>query len=372
MRMKILVSFCFLFLPLFLNAQEVHQELQETVRAEVLEIMREEERDIIGTDTNALVQEVRARIQEGVRKGDVTIFENDLMKLDAGDSIYVNRLIGIDGTEYYAFKDVDRHGPLLTLFAFFACTLILFSGFHGFRALLSLFVSVVGIFLVLVPLLLHGYDPVFSSIAVAGVILALVLFITHGFRAHTMIAFLGTFGAIVITGIVALIWTHYAHFTGLSSDEAIYLNFSTKGALDFGGLLLGSIIIGILGILDDVAITQASVVAELKRANGLLRGRELYTRALRVGRDHIGSLVNTLAFAYIGASLPLILLLSAAGSDIILSLNQELVAVELVRIFVGSIGLILAVPLTTLIAVVWYDRHVVTEVESACGHIHIH
>lgn len=369
MRMKFLVSLCFFLTPFLLNAQEVYQELQETVRAEVLQILHEEVRDIIGTDTNALVQEVRVRIKEGVREGDVTIFENDLTELNVGDSIYVNRLVDIDGTEYYAFKDVDRRFALLSLFACFAFVLILISGFHGFRALLSLLVSIVGIFFVLVPLLLHGYDPVFSSIIVAGLILALVLFLTHGFHSRTTIAFLGTFGAVVITGVVALVWTHLAHFTGLSSDEAIYLNFSTKGALDFGGLLLGSIIIGILGILDDVAITQASVVAELKRADMNLRGRELYTRALRVGRDHIGSLVNTLALAYIGASLPLILLFSAAGSDIVLSLNQELVAVELVRIFVGSIGLILAVPITTLIAVWWYERYTIP---LECNHVHIH
>lgn len=369
MCMKFLGTVCFLFLPLLLGAQEVHQELQETVRAEVLQILHEEERDIIGTDTDALVQEVRVRILEGIREGEVTLFENDLIELQVGDSIYVNRLISIDGTEYYTFKDVDRRSALLSLFACFALVLVLFSGFHGLRALLSLGVSVVGIFLVLVPLLLHGYDPVFSSIIVAGCILALVLFLTHGFHSRTTIAFLGTFGAVVLTGGVALVWTHLAHFTGLSSDEAIYLNFSTKGSLDFGGLLLGSIIIGILGILDDVAITQASVVAELKRANGELRGRELYRRALRVGRDHIGSLVNTLALAYIGASLPLILLLSASGSDIVLSLNQELVAVELVRIFVGSIGLILAVPITTLIAVWWYERYTIP---LECGHVHVH
>lgn len=343
------------------QAQEVHQELKETVRAEVLHVLSEEMQDIIGTDTDALVQEVEVRIREGVKEGDVVTFENDLMELEEGDSIYVNRLESIDGVEYYTLKDADRRFALVSVAILFACVLIFFSGFHGVRALVSLALSVLVIFFVLVPLLLAGYSPVLVSMGVAGPILALTLFLTHGVHARSVIAFLGTFGAVVVTGGIAVLWVNFAQFTGLSSDEAIYLNFSTHGTLDFGGILLGSIIIGILGVLDDVSITQASVVYELKRANANLSLKELYLRALRVGRDHIGSLVNTLSLAYIGVSLPLVLLLVAAKSSFVLSLNQELVAVELMRIFIGSIGLILAVPLTTLIAAWWYKEHTVDE-----------
>jgi uncharacterized membrane protein len=248
---------------------------------------------------------------------------------------------------------------------------MLFAGKHGARAILSLTLSVLILFFVLVPLLLAGYSPVLVSVLVAGPVLAAMLFLTHGFHSRVYIAFLGTFGAVIATSVVTIIWVHLSRFTGLSSDEAIFLNFSTKGSLDFGGLLLGSIIIGILGVLDDVAITQASVVGELKRANSALGFKELYVRAVRVGRDHIGSLVNTLAFAYIGASLPLVLLLVRADSGLILSLNQEMVAVELVRIFVGSIGLILAVPLTTAIASWWYERYP-EHIDAHEGHVHAH
>ncbi len=359
------------FVPCGIHAQAVHEELQETVRAEVLEILSEETRDIIGTDTDAQVQEVRIRVLEGIRANDTTVFENDLMTLEKGDSIYVNRLVSIDGIEYYTLKDADRRFALVSLGILFVSVLILFSGFHGVRALLSLLVSVCIIFLVLVPLLLKGYSPVLVSVLVAGPILASALFLTHGFNARALIAFLGTFGAVVITGFLATLWVGLAHLTGLSSDEAIFLNFSTKGSLDFSGMLLGSIIIGILGVLDDVAITQASVVAELKRANPMLPLRALYMSAVRVGRDHIGSLVNTLSLAYIGIALPLVLLLVASGSSLVLSLNQEIVAVELIRIGIGSIGLILAVPLTTLLAAWWYERHPVDDTEESphyCGH----
>lgn len=353
------------------SAQEVHQELQETVRAEVLEIVRADERSIPGTDATAVVQEVRVLVKEGERAGEVARFENDLVVLEAGDAIYVNRLESIDGVEYYTFKDVDRRTALYALIALFVVVLIMFSGLHGARALVSLAGSILIIFFVLVPLLLAGYPPVLVSVGVASLMLACALFLTHGFRARTTIAFVGTCSAVVLTGVLAAIWVRFSHLTGLSSDASIYLNFSTKGALDFSGLLLGSIIIGVLGVLDDVSITQASVVQELKRANAALGLKELYTRALRVGRDHIGSLVNTLALAYIGVSLPLVLLLAKAGSDLTLSLNQEMVAAELIRTLIGSIGLVLAVPLTTLAAAWWYDRNGVG-IQERQGHVHVH
>lgn len=367
--MKYLAVAAICFFAFSVNAAELHQELKETVRAEVLHILHEENQDIIGTDTEALVQEIEVRITEGEKKGDVVTFENDLMQLEEGDSIYVNRLETIDGEEYYTLKDADRRFALASIAVVFIAVLLFFSGVNGLRAILSLALSVLIIFYVLVPMLLAGKSPVLVSVFVAGPILATALFLTHGMHTRTIIAFFGTFGAVIVTSGIATLWVGFAHFTGLSSDEAIYLNFSTKGSLDFGGILLGSIIIGILGVLDDVSITQAAVVAELKRANAQLSFRELYTRALRVGRDHIGSLVNTLSLAYIGVSLPLVLLLVKAESSLVLSLNQELVAVELIRIFIGSIGLILAVPLTTLIAAWWYEQH---DVDTIAGEEHHH
>jgi uncharacterized membrane protein len=369
----LLIALLFSALGASVSAQDVHQELQETVRAEVVRVLSESTRDIVGTDTQEVVQDVQVRIMEGERRGEVATFENDLMHVVVGDSLYVNRLVSIDGVEYYQFKDADRRMPLLVLVGLFVVVLVGFAGFHGFRALLSLGLSVVAILLVLVPLLLKGYPPVLTSVGVAGGVLALALFLTHGIRRTTTIAFLGTFGAIVLTSLLAWFFAHFAHLTGLSSDEAIFLNFSTKGTLDFGALLLASIIIGILGILDDVAMTQVAVVEELMHANSRLGFFELYTRAIRVGRAHITSLVNTLSFAYVGAALPLILLMAAAGSSIGLSLNQEIVAAELIRIFVGSIGLIMAVPLTTLIAVYWYQKHGVGDAApSREGQCHTH
>jgi len=366
----LLVFMCVFLVPNEGVAQEVHQDLQSTERAEVLNIIKEEVRDIIGTEATALVQTVSARLLSGEYEGTVVTFDNDLAVLEKGDVIFINHIITINGDEYYEFKDVDRRGVLVGLGILLAALLIFFAGRQGFRALVSLLASIFAILFLLVPALLAGYPPVLSSVGIAGIVLALILFVTHGVNARTTIAFFGTFSAVFVTGLVAFFWVEAANLTGFASDASVYLNISTRGALDFPALLLGSIIIGMLGVLDDVAITQASVVQELKAANNSFEFRELYQRAIRVGRDHVASLVNTLAFAYVGASLPLILLLARTDAEFGLLVNQEMVAAEIVRIIVGSIGLILAVPLTTLAAAWWYSGHSVGEFSD--GHSHHH
>src|SRR5690606_32774822 len=177
---------------------------------------------------------------------------------------------------------------------------------------------------------------------------------THGFSPLSVIAFGGTIGAVLVTSVVAWWFVEMLRLTGYGSDASVYLTFATNGELDLVGLLLGSIIIGVLGVLDDISITQASVVRELKAANSALPAIELYRRAIKVGRDHVGSLVNTLALAYVGAALPLVLLFSTSDAPLFFTLNQEVVAAELARILIGSIGLILTVPLTTGLAAWWF------------------
>lgn len=359
------------FLSGTVQAQEVHQEFQELVKAEVLEVLSENERDIMGTGAKTTVQELKIVLREGDKEGKIVLLENDLLVLDVGDEIFVNRLVSIDGTEYFSFKDVERRPPLFILLAIFVGLVIWLSGMQGVRAVLSLFLSIGSIIFLLVPALLAGYSPALASLVISGLILAVTLFFTHGFKPRVVVTFFGTFGAVFATCLIAWIWVEWMRFTGFGDDASVYLNFASGGKLDLAGLLLGGIIIGLLGVLDDVSITQASVVQELKGANPEFGFKELYNRALRVGRDHVGSLVNTLALAYAGASLPLILLYSYSESTIYVILNQEIIAAEIVRIIVGSIGLVLAVPLTTAMAA-WYFKDKVLEKEEKCGHGHAH
>lgn len=354
-------------------AQEVHQDLKEIIEARVVEVLDEFERPIYGTDTVVDVQVVKAEVLTGEQIGETIEFENELVPLSDDDHIYLNHVVMIDGYEYYMFKDYKRQSQLVVLLVMFAAALIWFAGRQGFLALLSLGLSIAAIFFILIPALLAGYDPILVSLGVASVILSLVFFITHGITPTSLIAFGGTYAAVLVTCLIAWFWVGSMHLTGFGDETAVYLNFSTDGQLDFAGLLLGSIIIGILGVLDDVSITQAAVVRELFGANKTLSMVELYHRAIRVGRDHVGSLVNTLALAYVGASLPLILLFSAASSDWYLSLNQEVIAAEIVRIIVGSFGLVLAVPFTTLIAAWYFAKYGIDENDtSSCGHSHVH
>lgn len=371
--LKTTVIFGCLFCASLASAQEIHEEYQETLKAEVLEVVEQFERIIMGTEASTTVQILRVELKEGEREGEVIRLEHDLGELKAGDDIYVNRLIAIDGTEYFLFKDVVRGQALLVLLVLLIVVTIIFAGSKGVRALFSLSLSLLAIIFLLVPALLAGYSPALVSMLVATLILGIILFLTHGFKPYVLMAFAGTTLAVVVTCTLAFLFTTWMQFTGFSADASVYLNFATGGRLDMSGLLLGAIIIGLLGILDDVAITQASVVQELKMANPTLKFGDLYLRAVRVGKDHIGSLINTLALAYVGTGLPLILLLMQTASSLEFTFNQEVVAAELTRLFIGSIGLVLTVPLTTVIASWYFGKKDTLEVEvAATGHHHHH
>lgn len=354
------------------EAQTLHQDLQERVNAEVLEIVDVSEREVIGTGVSTLVQDVRVILRDGQRAGEVVQFENDMVLLEPGDDIFIYRMVTFDGQEIITFADFERRPTLIIITIIFIILLLLFAGWHGLRSLASLLLSIAAIIFLLVPALLSGYNPVLTSVGIAGAVLALVLFGTHGFKPRVFIAFGGTFFAVVVTGIIAYVASDAMRLTGFGSDASVYLNFATNGKMDLSGLLLGGIIIGILGVLDDISITQAAMVQELKNANHNLGFKELYVRASRVGKYHLGSIVNTLALAYVGVSLPLILLYAKTNSGVGLIFNQEVVAGELLRIIVGSIGLILAVPVTTLLAAWYFQDKIIDEKgdSSHCGHSH--
>lgn len=368
-----ILLFASLLFPLAGSAQSLQQDVKEVISAEVLDVVSETSREVVGTDTVVEVQQVRIELRSGERKGQQIILENEVVTLRPGDNIFVYRTETVGGDVYFTYADYERRPVLLFVTLLFVAMLLFFSRWQGVRALLSLAASVAAIFFLLVPALLAGYNAALTTVAISAIVMAFVLFGTHGINPRSVIAFGGTFGTVAVTGLIAFLSVHFMRFTGFSNDAAVYLNFATDGKIDLAGLLLGSIIIGILGVLDDVSITQASVVQELKAAKPSLNWRGLYARAIKVGRDHIGSLVNTLALAYAGVALPLILLYAKTESDLMISLNQEVVAVELIRIVVGSIGLILAVPATTLVAA-WYfnNREVDSDHESSHHHHHHH
>ncbi len=367
---------CFALLLLFFacttttHAQELYQDIQGVWRAEVVSVADEETVTVPGTDVRNEVQTLTVELLEGERSGEFVTFENDFIQLEVGDTFYMNYLITINGDTFYSVREVDRRAAMFTLLAVFVGTILLFGGLQGLRSLLSLAGSLLVIVYILVPQLVAGVSPVPLSIVVAGLVLFFAIFFTHGFNIRSVIAYTGTIIAVLLTGLFAYFSISGAGLTGFSSDETLYLNLSTGGELDFVGLLLAAIIVGALGVLDDIAVTQVAVVRELFSV-GTLKKWEIYQKAMRVGREHVGALVNTLVLAYTGAALPLLLLFSLSQSGPLAIINREIFATEIIRSLVGSIGLILAVPITTLLAVIVLERYR-NDLKGETDHVHAH
>jgi uncharacterized membrane protein len=203
--------------------------------------------------------------------------------------------------------------------------------------------------LFVVPAILDGQAPIAVALVGASTIMFATLYLSHGVNLKTSTALLGTLGALILTVALGAVFVGGAHLTGLASEEAGLVQLEL-GAVDLRGLILGGIVIGTLGVLDDVTIAQAAAVAELRRANPDLSRIDLYRRAMRIGRDHVAATVNTLVLAYAGAALPVFLLFAIAGNALSTAINGEVVAEEIIRTLVGSIGLIAAVPMTSALA----------------------
>ena len=202
----------------------------------------------------------------------------------------------------------------------------------------------------IVPGILSGHSPLLIAEVGAVSIMVTTLYLSHGVSWKTTAALGGTTVALALTALLAVLVITAARITGVASEDAATLQVLSSGHIEAGGLLLGGIIIGTLGVLDDVTVAQSAAVFELRAADPRFGPAELYRRAMNVGRDHIASTVNTLVLAYVGASLPLVMLLAIQGEPLAIQLNREFVAIEVVRTLVASIGLIAAVPVTTALA----------------------
>ena len=270
-----------------------------------------------------------------------------------GDKIVMGHVTDLpagapEGSEYY-FADFQRDTPLLVLALLFAGAVVLLGRWRGLRALAALALSLGVLMLFVLPAILQGRPPVAVAIVGSAAIMIMALYLSHGTNVRTTTALLGTLLSLALTGVLAMVFVGATELSGLASEEAVYLQVSSD-AINLQGLILAGIIIGSLGVLDDVTVTQASAVWELRKANPAWGFAELYRPALRIGRDHIASTVNTLVLAYAGASLPLLILFTQAQRPLVEVAAGEVVATEIVRTLVGSIGLVAAVPLTTALA----------------------
>lgn len=269
-----------------------------------------------------------------------------------GDEVIVAVDTDPDGVVTFAVLDRWRLPLLRNLVGALAIVTILVAGWRGIRALVSLALTLVLALKVLIPALLAGWNPVILAISLGTVITIGTLVLTQGLNRQTVAAVLGTVIGLLVTGVLAVVVTEAARFTvAQGSEQIVYLEQLTQGRIDLSGLLLAAVIFGGLGVLNDVAISQAATVDELREVDPSMSRAELYGRTMNVGTAHLAATVNTLVFAYLGAALPLLVLLALQVESFSLTVNEEMIAVEVVRTIVGSIGILLAVPATTAIAV---------------------
>ncbi len=306
-----------------------------------------------GPDDPQACRTITVRVDEGTSAGTrVALPEFNLtydrvsIRISPGDKVIVGYE---DSNDYYFFVDRDRRTPLVWLAGLFALVVVALGRLRGALALVGMAATVVVLIAFVAPSVLDGNDPVLVAVVAAAVIAFVSLYLTHGLNAHTTVALAGTLAALGLTLGLSRVFFGLSEFTGLATEEGLTLPL-IAGDVDLASLLLGGAIIGALGALDDVTVTQVATVSELRYRSPDLPRSELITSGIRVGREHIAATVNTLLLAYAGAGLPLVLLFAVSDQSLAMVANSELIAVEIVRTLCGSLGLVAAVPVTTVLA----------------------
>lgn len=279
--------------------------------------------------------------------------QTDVPTFQVGDQVELYYAPNPANVREYVVVDWVRRPALLWLTGLFLVTSVVVARFKGLRAFVATGCSLLIVTWFIIPQILQGSNPVWVSLVGVGGMLILAIFFVHGLSWSTTAALLGTFVAVLVTMSLGLVFSEWARLTGFGSEEAMMINIGAS-QVQLRGLLLAGLLVGALGALTDITIVQASVVREFSLVNPSFGWLELYQRGMNVGFDHIGSLVNTLVLAYTGSSLPLLVLLQLSDFGALRALNFELVASEIVHTLVGSIGLVLAVPITTITAALMF------------------
>jgi uncharacterized membrane protein len=353
---KIIVSFTISFVLLCFGA--IHVSAQSTapqMDAIVSRII--EEKDVVVMEKKQLYQKIELTITDGPDLNKKIIIENGTLplanaaryKLD--DRVLVSEMRGADGKTSYYIADFIRRDSLVLLFFIFVMVTVVIARKRGLLSLIGMAVSFLVIFFIILPPISAGKNPVSIAIIGSCIIIPFSFLLSHGANKKTGVAILGTLISLIITGLLAAFFVDAAHLTGFTSEEAGFLQVAKQGTINMKGLLLAGIIIGALGVLDDITISQSAIVFQLHEVGKKLSFDELYKKAMQVGQDHISSMVNTLVLVYTGAALPLLLIFINNPHPFANIVNYEIIADEIVRTLVGSIGLVLAVPITTFIAV---------------------
>lgn len=323
-------------------------------------------------------ERVRAKLSSGPDEGKVVGFSSGESTADpqfaVGDRVRLAKNQAVEGAppggDPYTFSDYDRRLPMIWLLLAFAAVVIAAGRLRGILALVGLGVSIAVIGAFIVPAILDGGSPLAVALVGSLAVMFATMGLAHGVGPKSVAAALGTSVSLLLTAALAVLFTELANITGFSSEEATFLQ-GAGGDLSLKGLVLAGMVIAALGVLDDLTISQASAVMALRRADPTQPLRQLYRAGVGIGRDHVAATVNTLVLAYVGASLPILLIFSVGGTPFADAINREAVSVQIIGTLVGSIGLIAAVPLTTVIATWLASREGVAEA-AADPHPHAH
>lgn len=318
-----------------------------------------EEKEIVIMDNPQLYQKIEIELSKKdaqkiiVESGVEPLANNPKYKVN--DNVVLNIVKDLNGKERYIIVDFVRNDSLILLLIIFVALLVLIAKWKGLMSLIAMMFTFLMIFSFVLPQILKGFNPVLIATVAALIIVPVSFYIAHGINKKTTIAIISSLISLIITAILASVFTEIGHLSGLSSEEAGMLSIDNQN-LNMKGILLAGIVIGALGVLDDITISQAAIVDELTTTAKLKKAQELYSRAMIIGKDHISSMVNTLILAYSGAALPLLLIFTNNPHPFLEIVNYEMIAEEIIRTLVGSIGLILAVPITTFIAAYCYKN----------------
>jgi uncharacterized membrane protein len=328
----------------------------ESMPARVVEVLEEGTIEFDNGSTQPY-QRLTVRIEGGSMAGEEIVVEQGAANIvsqerlfDRGDRIFLERAVGPDGDDRFYISDVIRLGPLLAIVLLFYALVVAVGRWKGLRSLGGSLFSLAVIFAFILPQIVAGRDPVSVSIVGSILMLSVSTYLTYGvnLKAHAAVA--GMFLSLTLTGALAWLFVGWTRLSGMGMEESAFLVTAFGSGINLRGLVLGGIIIGSLGVLDDICVGQSSAVFELIDANPQMTWLDLFRSSLNIGTDHIAAMVNTLLLAYVGGAMPLMLAFTLYQESLLRRLNREPIAEEIVRTLAGSAGLVLAVPITGLIA----------------------
>jgi len=336
-------------------------------KAEVIEIIAQEKN--VREDGSIFYQQnLRLKALTGERKGEEFVYEgiseievasSDLYEV--GDKVYVDLFTEPSGLEVAYVVGVVRSGAIYLLIFVFTLAVVAVGRLKGLRALLSLVLSFFIILYFILPQILNGRDPFLISLLGGLFIMTTIIYLTEGWKKKSHLAILSVFLSLTFTLILSIIFTKLTRLTGLAQEEAVFLIGIGQVEINFRGLLLAGMIIGAIGVLDDIIVGQIESVARIKEANSKLPPKKVFNLAYKIGNTHLGAIINTLFLTYAGAALPLLLLFvlnREVGLSFERAINTEAVTTEIVRTLVGSIGVIASMPIATFLAAIGLDKKI--------------